>query len=251
MRFRPGPVRVLGPALLLSMTAVSCAAAGDLPADFARLSDIAPTVRQDMRYAGSNNFAGRPLAGYEAPVCILRREAAEALARVQAKLAAEKRTLVVYDCYRPVRAVTDILGWAKARRGPLHAPAFPAADRSRLVALGYIASRSLHSTGTAVDLGMAGIDQPVTPGITGAPCTAALDQRGDQGALDFGTTFDCFDPKSATRAPGIPALAAANRLALVKVMQAEGFSNYAREWWHFSFDRLGRATAADFPVTAP
>ena len=250
MNMRHAVACALGLDLLLALVAIPCARAAELPAGFVRLSEVAPTIRQDMRYAGNDNFVGRPLKGYEAPVCILRREAAEALARVQARLAEEKRTLIVYDCYRPVRAVTDILNWAKARQGPLHGPAFPVAERTRLVALGYIASKSLHSTGTAVDLGMAGIDQPVTPKTPGASCTAALDQRGDQGGLDFGTSFDCFDPKSATRAAGIPSPAAANRALLVKTMQTEGFSNYAREWWHFSFNGAAGAKAADFPVTA-
>lgn len=240
----------LSPGLLvLLLVSASPARAGDLPPGFVRLAQVAPSIRQAMRYAGSDNFAGRPLKGYEAPACILRQEAAEALARVQAGLEAERKTLVVYDCYRPQRAVADILAWAKAPGGPQHGPQFPVESRSKLVAHGYIASHSQHSTGTAVDLGLAALDQPATPGRPGAACTAPIEERGDGGGLDFGTTYDCFDPKSATRAAGIPATAAANRALLVKVMQAQGFSNYAREWWHFGYALKG-AKAEDFPVTA-
>ena len=238
----------LSPALLALLLAFAPnARAGDLPPGFVRLAQVAPTIRQAMRYAGSDNFAGRPLKGYEAPACILRQEAALALARVQAGLEAEHKTLVVYDCYRPVQAVADILAWAKAG-GPQHGPQYPTAPRSKLVTLGYIAAHSQHSTGTAVDLGLAALDQPPIEGKPGAACTAPIEERGEAGGLDFGTAFDCFDPKSATLAAGIPAAAAANRALLVKAMQAQGFSNYAREWWHFGYALKG-AKAADFPVT--
>ena len=238
---------VLSAVVLLA--ACATAAADGLPDGFVRIGDVAPTIREDIRYAGSNNFAGRPLKGYEAPVCILREDAAKALARVQAGLTKEGLTLVVYDCYRPVRAVTDILGWSSAKEGPKNRPAFPALDRRKLVSLGYIASKSMHSTGYAVDLGLARIDQAPSAGMAAA-CTAPVDKRGDQGALDFGTAYDCFDPKSWTRAAGLPPQVAANRARLVKAMQAEGFSNYAREWWHFTYDKHAGARAQDFLVTA-
>ena len=59
---------------------------------------------------------GRRVDGYEAPVCILTREAAEALARVQAELAPRGLGLKVFDCYRPQRAVA-VLGRGKAGIG--------------------------------------------------------------------------------------------------------------------------------------
>jgi D-alanyl-D-alanine dipeptidase len=51
------------------------AQAQKLPAGFVYLRDIDPTIIQDMRYAGSNNFVGRPLRGYEAAECGVKREA--------------------------------------------------------------------------------------------------------------------------------------------------------------------------------
>src|SRR5262249_7726180 len=64
----------------------------------------------DIRYAGSDNFVGRPLPGYEVAECILRRDVAAALKRVQADLAASGLSLKVYDCYRPARAVRAMAG---------------------------------------------------------------------------------------------------------------------------------------------
>src|SRR5476651_1100747 len=71
-----------------------------LPAGFVYLADIEPSIVQDMRYAGSHNFVGRPIAGYEAAECVLTEKAARALARAQSQLAAKKLSLIVWDCYR-------------------------------------------------------------------------------------------------------------------------------------------------------
>ena len=236
--------------LIGAITVSSASPAGDLPDGFVRAREVAPTLREDIRYASSNNFVGRPLRGYEAGMCILRAEAARALARVQASLAPHGLGLVMYDCYRPRRAVADMLHWAKAPAGPRFGRFHPAADRRQLVALGYIASRSLHSTGLAVDVGLARLDAPSGSAVLGDDCTAPLASRGDQGALDFGTAFDCFDARSSTKAPGLPAAAAANRRRLVAAMAEQGFSNYPREWWHFTYSGAIRGRAQDFPVTA-
>jgi D-alanyl-D-alanine dipeptidase len=82
------------------------------PPDFVRLADIAPHIRQDMRYAGSENFLGRPVPGYWAAQCWLRREAAEALAAVAKDAETAGLSLVVYDGYRPQRATRAFIAWA-------------------------------------------------------------------------------------------------------------------------------------------
>src|SRR5689334_9090392 len=92
-------------AAALVLAAIPAYARDMLPPGFVYLRDIDPTIVQDIRYATSDNFTGHPLPGYGAGECILRREAAEALRRVQAELAPEKLSLKVYDCYRPTRAV--------------------------------------------------------------------------------------------------------------------------------------------------
>ncbi len=87
--------------------------ARELPPGFVYLRDIDPSIAQDMRYAGSDNFTGHPLPGYGAPECVLRRDVAQALARVQADLAKQALGLKVYDCYRPTRAVRAFARWAR------------------------------------------------------------------------------------------------------------------------------------------
>src|SRR3977135_3824873 len=91
---------------------VSPAAAQPLPGGFVFLRDIDPTIIQDIRYAGANNFIGRPLAGYGAGECVVKREVGLTLKNVQRELAKQKLSLKMFDCYRPERAVADMVAWA-------------------------------------------------------------------------------------------------------------------------------------------
>src|SRR5215216_1092588 len=98
---------------LVVTASVSGATAQTLPGGFVYLRDIDPTIIQDIRYARSNNFVGRPLAGYGAGECVVKREVGLALKNVQRDLANQKLSLKMLDCYRPVRAVADMVAWSK------------------------------------------------------------------------------------------------------------------------------------------
>src|SRR5476649_1561408 len=89
------------------------AAPAGLPAGFVYLGDTDPTILQDIRYAGSHNFVGRPIAGYEAAECVLTEKSARALAKVQAQLKPKNLSLIVWDCYRPTRATAEFIRWSK------------------------------------------------------------------------------------------------------------------------------------------
>src|SRR5690348_18216259 len=84
--------------------AITQAHAQTLPGGFVYLSDIDPSIIQDIRYATSNNFVGRPLRGYEAGECIVKREVGVRLKAIQQELAKRKLSLKMFDCYRPARA---------------------------------------------------------------------------------------------------------------------------------------------------
>ena len=101
----------------LSLAAFAARAA-EMPKDFVYLRDIDPTILQDMRYAGSNNFTRKHVPGYDAAECVLVRQTAEALKAVQADLRAKGLALKVYDCYRPARAVAAFVEWAKLPDDP-------------------------------------------------------------------------------------------------------------------------------------
>ena len=229
--------------LALLLVISSPAHADPLPAGFVRLADIDPTIRQDIRYAGLENFLHRKADGYDAPVCILTAQAAKALSGVQKAMKAKGLTLVVFDCYRPARAVADMGKWTR-QGGPPDPQWYPTVERGDLIAKGYVGELSSHSRGSTVDLAIAETSKKseVHPAC-GAP---------NGGTLDFGTGFDCFDPMSETAHYPLPAEAAANRKLLLAAMRAAGFRNYAREWWHFTLAKEPFPKQRfDFPVTAP
>lgn len=243
-------------ALLLCLALGRAAAQSGLPPGFVYLRDVDPTIVQDIRYAGSNNFVGRPLAGYGAAECVLRRDVALALKQVQADLAASGRGLKVYDCYRPAQAVRTMVQWA---RDGVPAGAsqrfFPRLPKTALFASGYLASVSRHSTGTAIDLTLVDAgDAPVAspaafdPLARYGPCTAPAAARAPEGSLDMGTGYDCLDVMSYTRSPGVNAEQRARRAALVAAMAKRGFVNYFREWWHFAYARTGPLAYYDVPI---
>ncbi len=214
-------MRGLG-AMLAALVVASCAAPlipEQTPTTdaFVDASSIVPGLVVEMRYAGSHNFVGRPVAGYGAPVCLLTRQAAEALAAAQAALRAEGRGLKVYDCYRPARAVADFAAWARDLDDQRTKPEFyPNVDKTRLFELGYIAERSGHSRGSTMDLTLIDL-------ATGAE-------------IDMGTPFDLFDTRSWPTDTTVSAAAQANRLALQRIMVAHGFRPLREEWWHFTLN---------------
>ena len=175
-------VRV-GVALMDVMLPALAVAGSALPKGFVYLRDIDPTIVQDIRYAGSHNFVGRPIRGYLAAECILSEPAAKALKAVQRKLAEKKLSLVVWDCYRPKRAVDDFLQWSKdPTHSEMKAEFYPHADKEKLFALGYLAKRSAHSRGSTVDLGI------VPTAFSSAPLQKAKDSRMQRSILALATT---------------------------------------------------------------
>src|SRR5688500_9759898 len=76
------------------------------------ISALVPDIELDLRYAGSDNFVGVPVDGYETPRCYLQVRAARALARAELALRREHLRLRIYDCYRPARAVRHFVRWA-------------------------------------------------------------------------------------------------------------------------------------------
>ena len=175
----------------------SAAAAESLLVD---VRSVDSSIAVNLRYLTSDNFTGAPLPGYEANRAYLRREAANALGRVQRALRADGLGLLIWDGYRPVSGTEGMVAWAE-RTGNM-----------KYFKQGYIARRSRHNMGVAVDLTLVNLD-------TGAP-------------LEMGTPFDTFS--KAAHTANATGTAAQNRQRLVAAMEAQGFSNYDQEWWHFS-----------------
>lgn len=176
------------------------------PDDLARrllvdVRSVDSTIRVEARYAGPDNFTGAPLPGYQANRALLRREAAAALARVQQHLAAEGLGLKVWDGYRPVRATQAMVAWTERT------------NQTWLLDSGYIARRSRHNQGVAVDLTLVDLHSGVE--------------------VPMGTPYDTFgDAAHTANATGA---VKQSRDRFVEVMALEGFTNYPMEWWHFSY----------------
>jgi D-alanyl-D-alanine dipeptidase len=240
-------------AIKLISGSISSAFAQSLPGDFAFLRDIDPTIIQDIRYATSNNFMGRPIAGYGAAECVVKREVGRRLKAVQQELARQSLSLKMFDCYRPARAVADMVAWSRNGKETAaerrYNPAFSKADLFRL---GYIATHSGHSSGAAVDLTLVDLtadnSRKFDPARDYADCTAPVAARAPEGSVDMGTGYDCSDAKGHTASGAITPAQRRWRNLLVAAMARQGFANYSKEWWHFSLPGAGGA-AYDFPIT--
>jgi D-alanyl-D-alanine dipeptidase len=200
------------------------------PDSFVDVASLAPGLMIEMRYATTHNFVGIPIEGYEQPVCYLTRPAAVALAQVAADLEPRGLTLKVYDCYRPARAVAHFVRWARNLGDQkMKAEFYPHVDKSTLFRDGYIAALSGHSRGSTTDLTLA---------------------RKDTGeALDMGTPFDFFSPRSWPSDRSISAEAQNNRALLAQAMGSRNFRPYDKEWWHFTLrHELYPQTYFDFVV---
>ncbi len=186
----------------LSVNTEPGAIAADASADslLVDLATISPSPLVDLRYATSNNFTGAPLPGYQANRAFLRREAATAFAHASESLARRGYRIKVWDGYRPTRATDAMVAWT-VRTG-----------RTDLLRDGYIAERSRHNLGLAVD------------------CT--LVNAKDSGEVEMGTAFDTFSHAAHTMSATGTALT--NRMVLRNAMAAAGFTPYDAEWWHFA-----------------
>ncbi|MBV9559257.1 MAG: M15 family metallopeptidase [Bradyrhizobium sp.] len=240
--------------LLLAVAAalVARAHAQALPADFVYLRDVDPTIVQDIRYATSNNFVGRRLAGYDAAECVVKREVAVKLKAIQEALARRNLSLKMFDCYRPARAVSDMVAWSRdGKETPAQHRYNPTFAKEDLFRLGFIAPHSGHSTGTALDLTLVDLaadnSSTIDPDKTYADCTAPAPKRAPEGSIDMGTGYDCSDLRAYTAAGSITPEQRYWRSELVKAMAQQGFVNYGKEWWHFSLPGAGRR-AYDFPI---
>lgn len=165
--------------------------------DWARLvdiQDINPNIRLDIRYATDNNFLERQL--YSVPRCLLRREVAEKLSRVQQDVEQMGLGLKVFDCYRPLSVTKQM---------------WEALPDPRFVANPERGSR--HNRGAAVDLTLVDL------------------KTGKE--LPMPTEFDDFTEQAARDYPGNEPQVRRNSDLLSYKMERHGFEPLITEWWHF------------------
>ena len=197
---------------------------------FVYLDEYVPGVKWDAKYFTSDNFTGRPVAGYYVNRVVIHEKAAEAVKKAQNIFLKDGFCILAYDAYRPVKAVHDFLRWMEEpedyKRKAIH---YPNIDKTDMLALGYIAGLSGHSRGSTIDL--------------------TLVDKGTGEEVDMGGIFDLMDEKSHTLSMQITQKQLENRLYLRKVMLDCGFTDYDCEWWHFRLiDEPFTDTYFDFPI---
>lgn len=184
---------------------------------FVVLSDIAPDVIQEIRYHSTYNFVGDRIDGYEEPVALMTRPAAEALKKVSDVFHGLGYRIKIFDTYRPRRAADHFVRWAREKEDiRMKAVFYPEVDKADLFRLGFIAEGdSDHSRGSTADLTL--LDE-----ITGKE-------------VDMGGVFDYFGAVShPDYREGLTKIQLDNRCLLRKVMLENGFRGIDSEWWHFT-----------------
>ena len=182
---------------------------------FVFLDEVLYGIRWDAKYATWDNFTGKPVDGYNANRIVGSMAMASALLEAKERAAALGYGLLLWDGYRPQRAVDSFLRWAaQPEDGLVKANYYPRIDRSAMVTKGYIASKSSHSRGSAVDL--------------------TLYQLGTDALVPMGTGFDFMDKRSHHSSSEISDIEAQNRHLLCSVMEDSGFVAFECEWWHYS-----------------
>lgn len=204
---------------------------------FVYLHEIDPTILGCVRYGTTENFIGTCVDGYKKPVIIMTRNAAEALKKVQADVVNDGYSLVIYDAYRPQRAVNHFMRWADEPKDQLKKiQYYPRVNKADVFTLGYVAKRSGHSRGSTVDLTLIKKDAQLHEVIErtrtlldGFPITFL-----DDGTVDMGSSFDLFDEASHFENNLIISECKKLRLYLREKMEKYGFLAYDDEWWHFT-----------------
>ena len=231
-----------------------CRCENEMPGGFVDVKEVIPSIQLDIRYYGSHNFVGERIDGYNAPKCLLTKEAAATLAKIQKELEASSLSLKVYDCYRPQRAVNHFVRWANDIKDIRTKKEFyPTVEKRDLFRGVYIDTRSGHSRGSAVDITIVHLpvhEQAIyQPGEKLNECHLPVEKRFKDNSLDMGTGFDCFHEFSHTESREVGREQHNNRQLLKLTMEKHGFRNYEKEWWHFTLkDEPFPETYFDFVI---
>jgi D-alanyl-D-alanine dipeptidase len=199
--------------------------------DFVFVDELVSGVRWDAKYATWDNFTGKPVDGYLANRIVGTRALCAALERARDKAATLGFGLLLWDGYRPQRAADCFLRWSRQPEdGRTKLRHYPNMDRAEMFEKGYVATKSGHTRGSAIDLTLYYLDS------------------GE--LVSMGGDHDLMDPISHHGANGITQVEMENRQDLCSIMQASGFSSYGCEWWHYTLKYEPYPnTYFDFPIT--
>ncbi len=196
--------------------------------DFQKVSDVICDAVLDIRYYSSNNFTGKKIRGYNAPVPYLTKKALNALVVAANDLRQQGYRLLIWDAYRPQKAVDHFVEWINDPKDPGDKSFYPNIEKSNLISGGYIAPKSGHSRGSTIDLTIV---------------------KKDGSSVDMGGTFDLFDKRSNRNYERLTEAQKNNRKILENAMIKVGFIGADSEWWHYTYkDEDYKNTYFDFDI---
>ena len=196
--------------------------------DFAEISTMIDDAAYDIRYYSSNNFTGNRINGYKAPKAYMTKEGLAALSMAAQDLRKQGYRLLIWDSYRPQKAVDNFVIWINDPKDAGDKSLYPDLKKSDLVKGGYIATKSSHTRGSTVDLTLI---------------------KKDGGFVDMGGTFDLFSEISHPDYRKLTRVQKKNRKILHNAMIKAGFEGIDSEWWHFTLkNEPNKDTYFDFDV---
>jgi len=181
--------------------------------DFQKVSDVIYDVAYDIRYYSDNNFTGHRINGYKAPVAYMTKDSLKALSVAADDLRKQGYRLLIWDTYRPQKAVDDFVEWINNPNNPGDKTFYPKLKKSQLLEGQYIMAKSGHSRGSTVDLTII---------------------KKDGSFVDMGGTFDLFSEISHPDYKKLTKEQKKNRKILHDAMIKAGFKGIDSEWWHFT-----------------
>lgn len=181
--------------------------------DFVPVYTVIDDAAYDIRYYSSNNFTGNKINGYNAPVAYMTKDAAKALSVAAADLRKQGYRLLIWDTYRPQKAVDNFVEWINNPNDPGDKSFYPNLKKSDLLEGQYIMAKSGHTRGSTVDLTLI---------------------KKDGSFVDMGGTFDLFSEISHPDYKKLTKEQKKNRKILHDAMIKAGFKGIDSEWWHFT-----------------
>jgi len=181
--------------------------------DFQKVSDIIYDAAYDIRYYSDNNFTGHRINGYKAPVAYMTKEGVNALSIAADDLREQGYRILIWDTYRPQKAVDDFVEWINNPNNEGDKTFYPELKKSQLLEGQYIMAKSGHSRGSTIDLTLI---------------------KKDGSFVDMGGTFDLFSEISHPDYKKLTKKQKKNRKILHDAMIKAGFKGIDSEWWHFT-----------------
>lgn len=180
---------------------------------FAPVSSVIYDAAYDIRYYSDNNFTGNRIKGYNAPVAYMTKESLAALSNAAKDLRSQGYRLLIWDTYRPQKAVYNFVEWINNPNDEGNKAFYPDLKKSDLIKGNYIAEKSGHTRGSTVDLTII---------------------KTDGSFVDMGGTFDLFSEISNPDYKKLTRKQKKNRKILNDAMTKAGFQRIDSEWWHFT-----------------